>query len=506
MFFRNKRTKVTHYTSFICLGKAPSRVASEAAPRKKRGRQSWAEFFTPLTFNRVHDQRPNMAALRNSTAQLSLLTNALSRLQLQQAGTSVLTRHPAQIRFITQTRPSLLNNVTGADLSTEIDRASNKKNLSGHSQSSTSGQTAKGETGSRRPKFSWWTAEEDRELYQLVKEGKNIEEIHSIRFPHRTAKTIAMRVSWVHRATRAQEQQAKDGVLPGEFDIAKSVAGEEGSPPLRTIYFQLRMSDKVKRRESRRDEKAVQWPRVSRVSSRKRVWSSEEDALLEKLVKRNSDIEPPNLWTKISGENIDGAQLLRSPAACRRRWELLHASPTNWSGHWEREEEWRLQRAISKQLEGRYQVAVDVLIGKPATTKNTLGQWRADLQQLPGQAGLPILKLGSHRLRLLDWTTIAEKVKTRAEQSCRDHFYNTYHNAVRGRWSEEELRRLKEGLERFGRDPWRVAEYVGTRSPLQMAKAISYQQQQQLQRMKKSTPQAVEAKTDITGADTDKKQ
>ncbi|KAF9298234.1 hypothetical protein BGZ88_007437 [Linnemannia elongata] len=446
------------------------------------------------------------ALLRNSTAQLSLLTNALSRLQLQQAGTSVLTRHPSQIRFITQTRPSLLNNVTGADLSTEIDRASNKKNLSGHSPSSTSGQTAKGETGSRRPKFSWWTAEEDRELYQLVKEGKNIEEIHSIRFPHRTVKTIAMRVSWVHRATRAQEQQAKDGVLPGEFDIAKSVAGEEGSPPLRTIYFQLRMSDKVKRRESRRDEKAVQWPRVSRVSSRKRVWSSEEDALLEKLVKRNSDIEPPNLWTKISGENIDGAQLLRSPAACRRRWELLHASPTNWSGHWAREEEWRLQRAISKQLEGRYQVAVDVLIGKPATTKNTLGQWRADLQQLPGQAGLPILKLGSHRLRLLDWTTIAEKVKTRPEQSCRDHFYNTYHNAVRGRWSEEELRRLKEGLERFGRDPWRVAEYVGTRSPLQMAKAISYQQQQQLQRMKKSTPQTVEAKTDITGADTDKKQ
>ena len=78
-----------------------------------------------------------------------------------------------------------------------------------------------------------------------------------------------------------------------------------------------------------------------------------------------------------------------------------------------------------------------------------------------------------------------------------------YHNAVRGKWSEEELRRLKEGLERFERDSWRVAEHVGTRSPMQVARVIN-RQQQQLQRMKKSIPEAVEAK--ITGAATAKKQ
>ncbi|KAF9123254.1 hypothetical protein BGX30_001557, partial [Mortierella sp. GBA39] len=422
-----------------------------------------------------------------------------------QTGSSVLTRHPSHLRFITQTRPNLLKNVTGADLSTAIDRASNNSNPPGHSRSPASEQTAEGETGSQRPMIPRWTAEEDRDLYQLVKEGKNAKEIHSTLFSHRTVETVAMRVSWVYRARRVQEQQARDVVQPGEIDIAKSVAGDEGAPPLRTVYFRLRMADKVKRRETNRDEKAVQWPRVIRVLSRKRAWLPKEDALLEQLVERNSDIQPPKLWTKISNEDIDGSQLLRSSAACRKRWELLHASPTNCSGSWTREEERRFQMALLKQLEGKYQVAVDVLIGKPATTKNTLGQWRADLQQLPGQDGLPILKLGSHRLALLDWTAIAEKVKTRGKLACWDHFYNVYHNAVRGKWSEEELGRLKEGLERFERDPWSVAEHVGTRSPLQVAIAI-IRQQRQLQRMKKSTPEAVEAKREITGAATDEKQ
>lgn len=439
------------------------------------------------------------ALLRNSTAQLSLLTNALNRLQLQQTGSSVLTRHPSHLRFITKTRPNLLKNVTGNDL-IAVDHASNSNHRPGHSRSPASEQTAGREIGSRRPKISWWTAEEDRDFYQLVKEGKTAQEIQSNRFLRRTVKAVTIRMGWVHKTTKALEQQARDGVQPGEIDIAKSVAGEEGAPPLRTVYFQLEMADKAKRQESNQDEKAVQRPGLVRILSRKRLWSPEEDALLEQLVKKNSDIQPPKLWTKVSGKDIDGSQLLRSSIACRRRWEWLHASPSNCSGPWARDEERRLQRAISKQLEGKYQVAVDVLIGKPATTENTLGQWRADLQQLSGQAGLPILKLGSHRLRLLNWTTIAEKVKTRGELACRDHFYNMYHNAVRGKWSEEELRRLKEGAERFGRDPWKVAEHVGTRSPTQVAKTISLQQQ--LQRMKKSTPEAVEAKKEITGSAT----
>ncbi|KAF9294554.1 hypothetical protein BGZ88_003680 [Linnemannia elongata] len=37
-----------------------------------------------------------------------------------------------------------------------------------------------------------------------------------------------------------------------------------------------------------------------------------------------------------------------------------------------REEELRLQKAISEQFSGKYQVAVDALVGKPATTVNVL--------------------------------------------------------------------------------------------------------------------------------------
>ncbi|KAF9079236.1 hypothetical protein BGX23_004613, partial [Mortierella sp. AD031] len=145
--------------------------------------------------------------------------------------------------------------------------------------------------------------------------------------------------------------------------------------------------------------------------------------------------------------------------------------------------------AISEQLEGKYQVAVDVLVGKPPVSKeHNLAESQPHLQQLPSQAGLPILKLGSRRLRALSWVAVGEKVGSRIEEECRQHFYDMYHNAKRGPWSPEELRRAEEGLELFGNDVWKIAEHVGGRSPRQMYRIVN-----RLLKARKDRPAVLEA-------------
>lgn len=441
-----------------------------------------------------------------TNTQLTLITDAFTRFRLQRAGSLLTSRQPSQLRFITQTS-SNLKNLTGTDLSTTIEREHSSPNHASTngdppklSRSSVAKQIIAGEknvlrTKTGRAKTSWWTKEEDSELYQLVKEGKSADEIHSNHFQHRTSHTIAIRAGWARKVTKAQDQQARDGVRPGEIDIAKAVAGEEGAPLLRTVYLKLNREAKTKRQEAEIDENAVQRPYMPRTSSlRKRKWTVEEETLLRQLVERNINIPPPKIWSKVSGGDIDGSVLRRSVASCSRHWECLCPSPSTHRGVWTKKEELRLQKAISEQLEGKYQVAVDVLMDKPVTTENFLRSWRPELQQLPGQEGLPVLKMGSHRLRGLSWVAIGKKVKSRGAHACGDHFYTVYHNGVKGRWSKEELKRMKEGQEMFGKDSWKIAEHVGTRAPSQVIRKMA-------RRTKKSTPEAEEDTKEIIASD-----
>ncbi|KAG0273858.1 Myblike DNAbinding domain-containing protein [Linnemannia exigua] len=330
-----------------------------------------------------------------------------------------------------------------------------------------------------------WTAEEDRKVIGLLKEGTTVFDIYANHFQHRSLMAVTMRVSWANKAMRAQERQAQDGVLPGEIDIAKSIAGEKGAPPLRTVYNKIVRAARAQRRKSDKSEDTVQRSDITKDRSpRKGAWKREEDEMLRVLVQRNKDIPQPKIWNLVAGGNVGGSLLLRSSGSCACRWQRLYPSPSRQTGPWTKEEELRLQKAISKQFEGKYQVVVDVLVGKPVATENILSVRKPERAQLPGQEGLPILKLGSRRLRDLNWARVEEMVKTRTEFECRDHFYSTYHNGGKGRWSGEEVARLKEGMEMFGKDSWKLAEYVGTRSPSQVSKCIYY--------LKKSNPEAVE--------------
>ncbi|KAG0216623.1 hypothetical protein BGX33_012377 [Mortierella sp. NVP41] len=438
-----------------------------------------------------------MAALfRNSNSvRLSLITDAFSRLRSQPTGSFVIPQHSTYLRFFSHTRPVLLKNLAGTDNTTTLDHnlSSPKRSkydgafpkvtqLSIPPQSSRTGEKKiRTQRKSMSPGVSW-TEEDDRELFRLVKEGKDSFDIWENHFRRRSHGAITMRMVLALKAAKLQEEQARRGVLKGEVDVARAVTeggGEDGEGtmlPLRAVYTHIRKAEAERRYTDKSDGAILRSDlltegRLGR-PPRNRIWTPEEDEVLERLVRKFIDTPQPTLWHKITGGDVEQSlRLSRSAAACNRRWRQLYPSPSIQSGRWSKEEERRFQEAISKQLEGKYQVGVDIVAEKYSTQGaqgKSLGKWRPDLQQLPSQSSLPILKLGSRRLRMLNWIMISEAVKSRGEDECRKHFYRVYHNADRGPWSEEELKRVQEGLEMFGKVTWKIAEHVGTRSPTQV--------------------------------------
>ncbi|KAF9341214.1 hypothetical protein BGZ91_010239 [Linnemannia elongata] len=422
----------------------------------------------------------------SNSARLSLITDALSRLRLHQhTGPAIVPRlYSFQQRTFTQSLLCSLKNLAASDPTTVPSLDASPSKPAGSKKSSfeitqkplhahTLGTKVKPRFTPRLRPSLRWTDEEDRELFRLVMAGTSTYDIYSNHFRDRTLSAVSRRVFSARLAGRALEQQAREGVRPGELDVAKSVAGEEGAAPLRTVYSRQRESQLVEQQESGMSDNVI-LRRVSNATSaaQRGAWTRDEDELLRELVRKYIHLPEPAIWTSVSGGSVNASVLLRGATTCRQRWRVLQLASSAEHGPWTREEELRLQEAISEQLEGKYQVVVDVLIGKPPGTEHNLSQWRSDLQQLPAQAGLPILKFGSRRLRMLSWIAVERIVKSRSDIECRNHFYEVYHNGNRGLFSKEERKRLKEGLEMFEKDYWKIAEHVGTRSPIQVMKAI----------------------------------
>ncbi|KAG0284733.1 Myblike DNAbinding domain-containing protein [Linnemannia gamsii] len=450
-----------------------------------------------------------MAAMFRNNVHLWTITDAFSRLQLQKTRSIPNFQQPVlRLRCLTQACPNLQKNPTVTDpkIASHHDHSSHKTANSNDASvitrrplpAHTLGTKSKPRFAPRQQATLWWTDEEDRELWRLVKENKSTYDIYSGHFQYRTLGSVSSRIGFARMATKILERQQREGVRPEEVDIANSVAGGEKALPLRNVYWKLIKSQRAGRREiDKSDESILHFQWNADAVSRKGKWTLEEDKLLEKLVKQYIHIPEPTLWSSVAGASIGDDILLRNKTACRQRWRVLHFPPSGQTGRWTNEEERRLQEAIWVQFEGKYQVVVDVLIGKPATTENPLGKWRPELQQLPDQAGLPILKQGSRRLRAMNWMTIQEAVNSRSETDCRHHFYNVYHNANRNVWSEEEMARFKEGVDMFGKDIWKIAEHVGTRGPLQVNKLISFRR---LQMKKKGKKEAATGRKVTIGA------
>ncbi|KAG0209322.1 ATP-dependent RNA helicase dbp6 [Mortierella sp. NVP41] len=429
-----------------------------------------------------------MAALiRNgNNVRVSLIADAFSRLRLQHTGSSIALQHSTHFRHFTLTRPVLLKHTAGVDTTTTIDRDLTPSKLISHGTTphqetqlptpqQAIGPAKKYRTQKERgPRNARWTEEEERELYRLVKEGKVVDDIYENHFQHRSHAAVSARVRFALQAAHLQVQQASRGVREGEEDISKTAAGDEGATPFRGVYRKFINADIKRRNTSKSDDNNIQRIVLLRKELfrkdpwRKGRWTPEEDTLLEQLVHKFADIPQPSLWHRVSGGKVGDSTLFRSIKSCLRRWRQLFPPPSARTGPWTKEEERLLQKSISEQLEGKYQVAIDVLTGEYATKGMSPGEWRPNLQQLPSQSNLPMLKDGSARLRMLNWVAIGEKVESRTEEECHDHFYEVYHNGRRGPWSQEEKDRFRRSFDQLGEDHWKIAEHVGTRSPRQV--------------------------------------
>ncbi|KAF9923279.1 hypothetical protein FBU30_006657 [Linnemannia zychae] len=226
------------------------------------------------------------------------------------------------------------------------------------------------------------------------------------------------------------------------------------------------------------DTAVLRSKKVTIPDNKQKDWTPEEDTLLEQLVQKHIALPDPTIWYKVAGGGIDGSHLLRSVAACQRRWKTLHPSPIFSTGRWTKKENHLLQQSISEQFDGKYQVAVDVLDDSlPEQTRKELQQKferrYLNMSLVAPQFSLPMLKWGSQRLRKLDWIKISEHVKSRDQYTCRGHFYGVYDNGRRGVLTKDELERLEEGLRLFENDYWKISKHVGTRSTPQVTKFIA---------------------------------
>ncbi|KAF9079237.1 hypothetical protein BGX23_004614, partial [Mortierella sp. AD031] len=268
-----------------------------------------------------------MATLfRNSSiVQLSLITNAFSRLRLQHAGSPTIPRHSTFSRAFTQTRASLLENVAGIDSSSTIDRDFSSPKATNNTARTPPPELAQSPLpkqilGTRKkirslrkldPPSVKWTEEEDRELFRLVKEGKNTYYIYENHFRHRSHGAVAKRVSWALKAIRLLKQQASRGVLEGEADVATAAAGEEEVVPLRAVFAQFQKAERIRLLSNKSDDDDTQRADQLRKELfgkdpwRKGNWTFEEDELLVQLAQTFRDTPQPRLWHKVSGGKIN---------------------------------------------------------------------------------------------------------------------------------------------------------------------------------------------------------
>ncbi|KAF9565646.1 hypothetical protein EC968_004042 [Mortierella alpina] len=177
-------------------------------------------------------------------------------------------------------------------------------------------------------------------------------------------------------------------------------------------------------------------------------WTEQEDEWLRKRVQEQQEQQEQGglNWPKIANGSPEGGRLGRTATSCKRRWAIIDPQARLRHGAWSQEESRNLLQAVCKQL------------------------------NLTSDVSSTLLKEGIHELRDMDsiqlhnvdWKVVAEAVGTRSNIQCRSHAYKNQRSGAKGRWEEDELRRLEIGLQRYGQDWHKLAELVQTRSAYQV--------------------------------------
>ncbi|KAF9941068.1 hypothetical protein BGZ67_005926 [Mortierella alpina] len=174
-------------------------------------------------------------------------------------------------------------------------------------------------------------------------------------------------------------------------------------------------------------------------------WTIEEDIWLRKRIQQEQGKGELN-WPKIANGSPEHGRVGRTATSCKRRWAIIDPKAQLTHGAWSREESKKLLQAVCKQL------------------NVSDGESTALLKE--GVHGLK--DTNSLELHRVDWKVVAEAVGTRSNIQCRSHAYKNQRSGAKGRWEEDELRRLEIGLERYGQDWHKLADLVSTRSAYQV--------------------------------------
>ncbi|CAO3573918.1 unnamed protein product [Mortierella alpina] len=174
-------------------------------------------------------------------------------------------------------------------------------------------------------------------------------------------------------------------------------------------------------------------------------WTADEDEWLRKRVQQQQGEGELN-WSRIANGSPEDGRLGRTATSCKRRWAIIDPEAKLLHGLWSNEESQKLLQAVCKQL-------------------NVSDRGNSTLLK-DGVHGLK--DMDSLQLHNVDWKVVAEAVGTRSNIQCRSHAYKNQRSGSKGRWEQDELRRLEIGLERYGHDWHKLAELVHTRSAYQV--------------------------------------
>ncbi|KAF9433485.1 hypothetical protein BGZ76_009407 [Entomortierella beljakovae] len=218
------------------------------------------------------------------------------------------------------------------------------------------------------------------------------------------------------------------------------------------IYFPQHSVESIRERIDQLNEesKIAKRPRFQR-------WTPDEDILLAKAVeefgadwnKISETCFPPRSRAIVTSEAKEaeakaeaeaeegrngkshGTKVYRTPRSCQMRWRFLGNSTNP---------------------------------AEPSPGKYNTGAWSAEeldlLQELINPNATPE--------EPNDWKEISLVIGTRSPIQCHSQFKSVLHTKTKGKWTLDELNRLKEANELYGRDWQKVSAHVGTRAPGQV--------------------------------------
>ncbi|KAG0042087.1 hypothetical protein BGZ83_000914 [Gryganskiella cystojenkinii] len=218
---------------------------------------------------------------------------------------------------------------------------------------------------------------------------------------------------------------------PSREDILAIVTGANEQERQRAWSHQQRSSSQEQ--EQHQQLQFKEKPTVEKNS--RKAWTKEEDAIVERLVKRAEDtIQSLRISRGVLNRLMNDTHMRqglaphRSSVSVRSRWKILQSGRgTLWKKPWTTKEDDLLTAAVASVLGPDFYLEVDLRPPEPTVDKqNRESDNKHDKQRRR-------LRLDSPHLTKLDWSAVAIKFgTTRSAEACRRRFLAQHNNKSRG--------------------------------------------------------------------------